>query len=60
MPQSGVLEVQRLLQGEDGHVVLDSALASPDEEMPVDLCLQRTGLGGEGSRLVLIRDVMLA
>ena len=60
MLQSGVGEVYRLLQHEDGHVVLDGSQAPPYEEIPVDFCLPGVGLGGEGCRLMRIRDVMLA
>ena len=60
MSQPGVGEVYRVLQHEDGHVVLDGSLGSPDEEVPVDFGLPVLCLGGEGSCLVLIRDIMLA
>ena len=60
MLQSGVVEVYRLLQHEDGHVVLDGSLGSPDEEVPVNFGLPVLCLGGEGSCLMLIRDIMLA
>ena len=60
MSQSGVGEVYRVLHDEDGHVVLDGSQAPPDEEIPVDFCLPGFGLGGEGSCLMFIRDIMLA
>ena len=60
MPQPRVGEVYRLLQYQDGHVVLDGSLGPPHEEVPVDFGLPVLCLGGEGSCLVLIRDIMLA
>ena len=60
MSQTGLGEVYRVLQYEDGHVVLDGPQASPDEEITVDFCLPLLCLSGEGSCLMFIRDIMLA
>ena len=60
MSQPGVGEVYRVLQHQDGHVILDDSPATPHEEVPVDFGLPVLCLGGEGSCLVLIRDIVLA
>ena len=60
MSKSGVCEVYRILQFEDGHVVLDRTPSTSDVESPVDLSLKIFRLGDKGLRFSFIRDIMLA
>ena len=58
--QSGVGEVHRILQFEDGHVVNERTTSRSYEESPVDFCFQIFRLGDKGFRFKFIRDIMLA
>ena len=58
--QSGVGEVYRILQFEDGHVILDRTPSTSDVESPVDLSLKIFRLGDKGFRFKFIRDIMFA
>ena len=60
MFQSGIGEVYRILQFEDGHVILDRTPSTSDVESPVDFCFQIFRLGDKGFRFRFIRDIMLA
>ena len=58
--QSGVGEVYRILQFEDGHVILDRTPCTSDVEFSVFLCSIRFRPGDKSFRFKFIRDIMLA
>ena len=60
MLQSGVGKVYRLLQHEDGHVVLENSLASSYVELGMFLYFSRHRAGYEGFRLVLPGEVVIS